>query len=234
MLKLSLVVGSLLVAGSVHAADPLTDAMQKAYAPYRVVLSKTNNKLQDESRKAIADAQQSWESVVSQFAANPPAPYDRDTAVKKTMVEVSKVYAKAAGEIEKNQLVEAHETLEEARRLMAELRHRNNVMVYSDYAMAYLAQRDWILNEGPKILEEENGLLTLSAQFGVLEHMAAKLKSEAPADYLANEKFVAMFGDVEKSVANLKAALLTRDATQIKPAIANIKLPYGKLFITFG
>ena len=234
MFKSTLILGSLLIAGSVQAADPLTDAMQKAYVPYRVVLSKTNNKLQEESTKAVAEAQQSWWKVVEQFADNPPAPYDRDPAVKSTMTKVSEVYRTAADEIRKQQLTEAHETLEQVRRLMAEMRHRNNVIVYSDYAMAYLAQRDWILNEGPKILDEENGLLTLSAQLGVLEHISSKLKSEAPADYLANNDFLTMYGAVEKSVANLKSALFTRDTTRIKAAIADIKLPYGKLFITFG
>ena len=36
------------------------------------------------------------------------------------------------------------------------------------------------------------------------------------------------------SLTDLKTALLSQDASKIKAAINAIKLPYGKLFITFG
>ena len=44
---IALAAGSLL-AFQAHAADALTDAMQAAYAPYRVALFKTNGESQDE------------------------------------------------------------------------------------------------------------------------------------------------------------------------------------------
>ena len=52
MFKPALILSAVLTAGIASAADPLTDAMQQAYVPYRVVLSKTNTKMQDESRLA--------------------------------------------------------------------------------------------------------------------------------------------------------------------------------------
>ena len=234
MFKPVLILSILFTAGIASAADPLTDAMQQAYVPYRVVLSRTNTKMQVESRQAIAQVQQRWDQLVAQFGANPPPPYDRDPTIADAMAEVSQVYVQAADEIDKNQLAEAHETLERARRVMAEMRHRNNVVVYSDHAMAYLAQRDWVLNDGPQTLDEPNGLLRLSAQVGVLDYMAGKLKSEAPAEYANNETFATMLKAVDKSVSDLKAAMLSQDAVKIREAINNIKLPYGKLFITFG
>ena len=43
-----------------------------------------------------------------------------------------------------------------------------------------------------------------------------------------------MLKAVDQSVNDLKAALLSQNTAKIKEAITNIKLPYGKLFITFG
>lgn len=43
-----------------------------------------------------------------------------------------------------------------------------------------------------------------------------------------------MLKAVDKSVDDLKAALLSQDAVKIKEAITNITLPYGELFISFG
>ena len=62
----------LLSAASVAlAADPVTDAMQKTYAPYRVALFKTNNNAQEDSRQAVIQAQQGWTRIVSEFAPSP-------------------------------------------------------------------------------------------------------------------------------------------------------------------
>ena len=43
-----------------------------------------------------------------------------------------------------------------------------------------------------------------------------------------------MLKAADESVNDLKAAQLSQDTVKIKKAITNIKLPYGKLFITFG
>ena len=48
------------VSVSVWSADPVTDAMQIAYAPYRNALFRTNSNAQAESQHAIEQAQQSW------------------------------------------------------------------------------------------------------------------------------------------------------------------------------
>lgn len=45
------------------AADPVTDAVQKAYVPYRAALFKTNAGQADESANALKQAQQAWAQV---------------------------------------------------------------------------------------------------------------------------------------------------------------------------
>lgn len=234
MFKPALILSLLFATGIAAAADPVTDAMQAAYAPYRVVLFKTNSNAQDEARKAIAQAQQKWSQIATQFGATPPAPYDRDSSFKTSLDKVSEVYARAASQIDKNELTEAHETLEQAREVIAEIRHRNEVIVYSDHMNAYHAQMEKVLIDGPKILAEPNGLLQLTMQSGALEYLAGKLKSEAPADYRQSEEFAASYRAVEQSVADFKAALLAQDVAQIKAAMVKLKQPYSKMFIKFG
>ena len=234
MFKPGLILSLLLATGLASAADPVTDAMQKAYAPYRAALFKTNSNSQTEALQAVTQAQQGWGQIATQFGAKPAAPYDRDTDFAKSLAEVSKVYAKAAEQIGKNELTEAHETLEHARDIMADMRHRNNVIVYSDHMNAYHAQMELVLNDGAKTLAGPNGVQELTAQTGALEFLAARLKTEAPAEYLKNDEFNAMFKAVEKSVADLKAALFTNDATKVKEALGKVKVPYSKMFLKFG
>lgn len=234
MFKPVLILSLLFSAGLACAADPVTDAMQKTYAPYRVALFKTNSNAQDDARQAVAQAQQGWNAIIAQFAAKPPVPYDRDAEFSASLSRVSEIYAKAAAQIDKSELTEAHETLEHAREILAAIRHRNQIIVYSDHMNAYHRQMEKILIDGDKTLAGSNGMLQLTAEVGALHYLAIKLKSEAPADYLGNGEFATMYAALEKSVADLKAALFAQDEAQVKAMIGKLKMPYSKMFIKFG
>lgn len=227
-------VSLLSAAGTAVAADPVTDAMQKTYAPYRVALFKTNSNAPEEARQAVVQAQQGWSRLAAEFGASPSAPYTGDPEFAASLGGVSKVYAKALAEIERNQLAEAHETLEEVRDIMADLRRRNQVIVFSDHMNAYHAAMEHVLDDGEKVLAAPNGLLELTAKAGALEYLAAQLKSEASADLRKNEEFASLLKALEKSVSDLKAALFAQDASKVKEAIGKLKAPYSKMFIKFG
>lgn len=224
----------MLAGGIASAADRVTDAMQKAYAPYRVALYKTNSNEKDDARQAVAQAQQGWSQIAAQFGTKPPAPYDRDPAFANSLAEVSQVYAKASAEIDQDQLKEAHNTLERAREVMADMRQRNQVIAYSDHMNAYHTQMEVVMGGGAKILAAPNGLLELTAQVGALDYLAARLKAEASPEHLKNEEFLSLNQAVAQSVAALKAALFTQDTEKVKAAIGKFKEPYSKLFSKFG
>lgn len=225
----------LCVAGvSACAADSVTDAMQTAYAPYRVALFRTNSNAQAESQQAIAQAQQSWMKVIEQYSANPPAPYDRDPAFATSLSAVSKVYAQAAHEAAANQLSAAHETLEKARDIMAEMRRRNAVVIFSDHMNAYHSEMENVLINGQKVLSQADGMQRLTAMVGTLSYLAQKLITEAPANYATNEEFGELAKAVHKSVSNLQDALILQDVEAAKAALSKVKAPYSKLFLKFG
>jgi len=225
----------LCVAGvSACAADSVTDAMQAAYAPYRVALFRTNSNAQAESQQAIAQAQQSWTKLTEQYSGRPPAPYDRDQAFATSLSEVSKVYAQAAREVAANQLSAAHETLEKARDIMAEMRRRNAVVIFSDHMNAYHSEMENVLINGPKILSQPGGMQKLTAMVGALGYLAHRLITEAPANYTTNEEFGEMVKAVNKSVSNLQDALFLQDMEAVKAALSKVKMPYSKFFLKFG
>lgn len=216
------------------AADAVTDAMQAAYGPYRVALFKTNSNSQAEAQLAMTQAQQTWGQLVNKFGSKPPAPYDRDAAFATSLAEVSKVYAKANEQVAANQLSAAHDTLEAARDIMAQLRQRNQVIVYSDHMNAYHSEIEHVLIDGAKTLAQPNGLQLLTAQVGVLTYLSKKLGTEAPASYSSNPEFVELLKAVDKSVADLQAALFAQNAVAVKEAMGKVKGPYSKLFLKFG
>jgi hypothetical protein len=234
LLRLSALTLAAALSLSAQAADAVTDAVQAAYAPYRAALFRTNGKSQPEAQAAIVQAQQAWQSVADRFGAKPPAPYDRDVEFARTLTQVAAVYDKAAGQINAGKLPEAHETLEAARDLMAALRQRNGVVVFSDHMNAYHAEMEHLLIEGPKLLAGPQGVPLLTAQVGVLDYLARQLRARAPAGLLANAEFDTLLKDVEASVQNVKKAVLSQDAATIKDAMGKVKAPYSKLFLKFG
>jgi hypothetical protein len=230
VLTLTLIVAS----GLSAAADPVTDAMQAAYAPYRAALFKTNSASQAEAQQAISQAQQSWRSLSERFGSKPPAPYDRDAGFGESLAGVTKIYDAAATEIARNDLAAAHETLEAARETLAELRQRNNVVVFSDHMNAYHAQMETVLGKGSALAATADGRFELGLQAGALDYLATRLSAETPASLRANADFQSLLGAVQTSVRALKDALRTQDGARIQAALAQLKAPYSKLFVRFG
>jgi hypothetical protein len=217
-----------------HAADPVTEAMQAANAPYRMALFKTNGKSQPEALQATTQAQQAWDKFRTQFGAKPGAPYDRDPAFSASVAEVATVYTKALAEVNANQLTDAHNTLELAREVMADMRQRNNVVVFSDHMNTYHAQMEVIMVHGHETLALPKGVLILTAQTGALSYLAKQLEVQAPPDLVKNDEFNTLLKAVNQSVVNLEAALLNQDMAAIKEATGKLKGPYSKIFAKFG
>ena len=217
-----------------QAADPFTDASQKAYAPYRAALFKTNATSQPEAQQALEQAQRAWSGIVGQFAGKVPPPYDRDPGFAATLNEVAGLYDRADAEIRKGRLPEAHEILEEVRDRLAELRRRNQVIVYSDHMNAYHSEMEHVVSGADGLLAQPDGLQKLTAQAGVLAYLSVKLASEAPPEYLKNEEFDALLKAQRQSVDDLQSALLARDSRAVKDAVGKLKKAYSRLFLKFG
>lgn len=232
--RLGVAAFGLCAALSVMAADAVTDAMTAAYAPYRVALFRTNSNAQAESEQAMAQVRQSWKTVMDQFAARPAAPYDRDAGFAETLAQVAAVYEAAELQVRARNLPQAHETLEKARELMAQLRRRNGVIAYSDHMNAYHAEMEHLLHDAPGLLAQPQGMLLLMARVGTLDFLAQRLRSEAPAKVAADPAFAPALQGVEKSLSDLRQATLDQNSTQVREALEKIKKPYSQLFLKFG
>jgi hypothetical protein len=224
------------------AADAVTDALQKAYVPYRTALFRTNSKAQAESEQAIAQARVELRQIQERFASKPPAPYDRDPAFDKTLQEVAAVggpavnpiLAQSETQIRDRQLAHAHETLEAVRDLLSGLRQRNGVVVFSDHMNAYHEQMETLLGSGAKLLDAPQGWQKLAAHTGTLQYLAARLRSQAPAALADDAEFKTGVQAVEASVNALTQAVFGQDAAAAREALGKLKGPYSRLFQKFG
>jgi hypothetical protein len=102
-------------------------------------------------------------------------------------------------------VAQVHETLETMRDLLADLRRRNQVIVYSDHMNACPAEMEHVLGEGPKLLAQPQGAMELLARTGALDYLAGRLQSDAPQALRAYREFVQLVAAVRQSAA--RAAL---------------------------
>lgn len=225
---------SFLGTAAAFASDSVTDAMTAAYVPYRTVLFRTNSNAQVESEQAIAQASKAWSGLISRFGTQAPPPYDRDPQFGKSLAEVAAVYEKASAEIRTQKLTEAHETLEEARDIMAELRRRNNVIVYSDHMNAYHQEMEHLLSAGAEWLGQPQGFMLLMEKIGSMQFLASRLRSEAPPSVASDPAFPPALKSVEQSLTTLREAVLAQDAGKVRQALSKVKGPYSQLFLKFG
>lgn len=230
---------ALLMLGTVSAfaADPVTQALQGAYAPYRVVLFKTGSGTQAEARQALDAASQAWQQVVTRYADQPGPTYAGDAQFKSALTEVGKVYARAGEEIAQNQLGKAHGTLEEVRDITADLRQRNQVVTFSDHMNAYHAQMERLIEHGSETLKSSAGtpgMLELAGQVGALDYLAARLETQASDELRGKPEFNELLKAVQNSVAALKSAVLAQDTAAVQSALDGLKKPYSKMFVKFG
>lgn len=220
--------------GPAWSADALTEDVQQAYAPYRVALFRTNGGSAAEARVALDEARKAWQAVQARYATQAPSPYDRDPRRAETLSEVADIYARAARQVEEAQLAEAHETLEAVRDRLADLRHRNGTVTFSDAMNAYHAQMERLLKEAPAQLEVADRRMDLVAQTGVLAYLAARLSAEASESLRRTPEFAAQLKAVEESVTRLQSALHAGRVEAAREALGRLKKPYSQLFLKFG
>ena len=218
----------------VFAADAVTDALSEAYAPYRVALFKTSSAPAAEAAQAVEAARQRWQQFIAQHGARPGAPYDRDQRFAASLQDGLSVFDNAATQTRSGELPAAHETLEQVRDLLAVLRARNNIVVFSDHMNAYHAAMEKVLGEPLAATPGSDAWQQLTMQVGVLEYLANRLASEAPQELRQQEEFQSSLGNLRASVAALKAAVLAADPAAVKAALGKLKMPYSKLFVRFG
>jgi hypothetical protein len=223
--------------GGVQAADAVSDTIQAAYAPYRAALFTTNGKSAPDAQAAVEKASAAWRALSTQFKGQPSAPYDRDPAFADTLQRVQAVYNTAEQQAKAGKLPEAHETLEAARDLIGEMRRRNGVIVYSDHMNAYHAQMEHVLTDGAKLLTQAGQpgtWMNLAAQAGVLDYLAQRLRSEAPAALAGQAEFTGLLDAVLAVNKSFNQAVQRQDEAQARDALAKLKSPYSRLFLKFG
>lgn len=209
--------------------------VDKAYAVYRKALFQTNKKDAGKSGKANKMFIQQWQQVRNKFGSNPPEVFSSDPQWESTLSNIGEIAQKSAGQIEEGSLAEAHETLEDIRDELTDLRKRNSVIVFSDHINNYHEVMEKLLVGGytpDKI--DENAKSEINGQLAVLSYLADTIKENAPARYQEDPKYQKLEKGLFGSLEALSKALLSGDPAAISKSVKMLKPAYAKMFVNFG
>lgn len=219
--------GALLSFGTVAAvAGEVRDfeaAMRKAYADYRTALFATNAGKAEPAAKAVASFAAAWTPLAK---APPPPQYVDDPVFAETMGKVSDIAVAAASQIAAGELPEAHETLEGIREEIGALHARNGVIGFSDRMNAYHARMEHVIGM------DASDTAAVAAEAAILAYLLADVSANPPAG--ADASFEGLVAAVAASIAAVRDAATAGDGVATKAAIGGLKMPYSKLFLTFG
>ena len=213
------------------AADEFTDAVQRAYAPYRVALFKTNSGSPADAKAAVDAGAAAWVAVAGRYGSGAPAPYAADKRLAESIAAVDKHWQEAGALVAAGKTGEAHETLEAIRETLADLRARNQVVVYSDHMNAYHA----VMEEALEIESaKDDALVEATRKHAVLAFLARRLHDAAPSEFNEDAKFRGLLDAVDASLAALADAIGSKDPKALEGALGKLKQPYSRLFLNYG
>ncbi|WP_114007728.1 hypothetical protein [Cohaesibacter intestini] len=225
----------LLTASSLPAMAGFDEDVDKAYAPYRVALFKSNQNDAEATKMAIGKFLKIWDGTILTSYTTAPARYEGEANWSKTLTDIKAIAVKADAATKEGKVAEAHEILEAIRDELDGLRDRNGIRVFSSYINAYHSEMEHLLNVklskeswSPKLAGD------IHEQLGVLAYLAKDITAHVPVAYQDQDAFKALLNGLHQSINGLRAALDDNDPMAVAKAIKSLKPAYAKLFLKFG
>ncbi|NDR59725.1 hypothetical protein [Aliiruegeria sabulilitoris] len=224
-----------LILPGLAAAGPFADfegELRQAYGAYRAALFQTNMGNAEASTASIKGFVGQWKALEEGWKASPPPQYEDDAGFAATVEAVSQIAQRADAQIAAGELAEAHETLEEIRDQIGEMRQRNGQIGFSDRMNAYHEKMEHVLMAG-YAQKGPDALPALAAEAAVLQYLAGEIAAN-PAPDASDPAFEKLVAGLLASVQALDAAAAAGDWDAAKAAVAGLKKPYAMLFMKFG
>jgi hypothetical protein len=186
------------------ALSRYNEAVARAYDHYRSGLFYVQTGNPAVAGFEIAKAVAVWKEAVIPFAAAPPDAFSDDEAFGRDLQDIFRRLHEADALLAAGDGDGAEAQLTPVRTLLADLRHRNGVIVFSDRVDAANAAMDrlWVYRHAPPDWSDDGAVSALLADAAVTLYHYRRLESDAPAALAANPEFQRI---VTGAVASLEA-----------------------------
>jgi len=168
MKKILLVLFTVVFASSVYGAEykDFAKDLQPAYKEWKKSLGVTSANKKEESIKVGKAFLTKWKEFKAKYYKNVPVEFKGIESYQSDLNRIEEVAGKAVAEMERGQVIHSHETLEEVRYILWNLRARAGIETLNDKLNDYHEIMEIVL-ESTELVDNEKQLQMLAAKQGV-------------------------------------------------------------------
>lgn len=185
----------------------------------------------------IAEAATLWTEAVMPFAENPPDAFADDPRFAEDLNEVLRRMKEADAKLASGALsAEAQAALDPIGPLLAALRQRNGVVVFSDHVAAANAamERLWAFRHAPPDWSDAAAVGELTAAAAVTIHLYHRLLDTAPAAVASNPEFQRILEGALTSLDGLWEQILAANEERVISYLRELRSFDRILWLQFG
>lgn len=180
--------------------------------------------------------QSKWRAIVGEFAESPPDIYADDPAWASTLNEIDDLSLKGLEQASAGNLKEARQTLEPIRQLLADSRHRNHVIIFSDHVdranAAY--ERLFAYRHTPPAFDNVDQLDAFRRAVATTTDAYQQVMDNAPAPHLENPEFQRLMKQSFYSLRRLWVAIKEQNQRNLINILRELRSSDRMLFLRFG
>lgn len=216
------------------APDAATSAISKVYSSYRLALSYLRSGETELGGISLATFIDEWSALDKRFAANPPAPFDKDSQFAATLADVSKHAKDSQERLSQGDASGAVAKLEPIRSILRQMRRRNGIRTLSDCIDNISAQMDRLqaLRDAKFDGEDRRQMNAAKETLDSFSPVLRACKQQSPE---ANQdQYRRLIKQASSSVESAKNALVTHDTARFIRIVRELRSIDHILFQQFG
>ena len=236
----TLVVISLFVVSPLEAPAGETDAFHtsqgEAYSHYRQAMFYARSGNIMTAAFELETMSEKWAKLVSQYSTNPPAVYTADTRWKDTLEAVAKHINLGLAAAIDGDGEQTRKQLKPISHLLADMRRRNDVVIFSDHVDAANVAFRRLFEFRRKPVDFDNPVLVQSLQSRLTATIAAyeKCLEEAPPSVAANEQFQRLMADSLFYLKRIERAIDEKNQLNVLNILRRVVSSDKLLWLLFG
>ncbi|HXP96945.1 MAG TPA: hypothetical protein VN809_09555 [Telmatospirillum sp.] len=149
--------------------------------------------------------------------------------------DIAEIASKAAREAAHGRLDQAHQTIQQVRPMLADMRHAGSREFYADHLDAF---DDKLAEMADDDLDESeispDQFVQLCEQIGVLGYLDERLEKHAPKQWAADPAFLDTLENLARQIRGLKVAILRGQRAPIRAALSDLRRNFDRLYLLYG
>lgn len=176
-----------------------------------------------------------WKILRDRWKAGPPPHYSEDPDFQAELALIAEIGNQALALARKKQITETQAALQQIPSLLAEMRRKNKIEIFTDQADAFRellaeindASFDQFELTPPQVVD-------MIKMIGALSYLRERLEKRAPQHLTEDDYFLEKTNEIDKHLQELTLAVLAGQRTPILRALRDLRQSFQRFYLLYG